>query len=109
MKILELNKKSREIFETISASSIVEDEEGTNLNAKGINTDYVKHYNSINKTREEEKKEEKLKSRFSNNYASCFCNFENEESMSIESSRILESSLNIDTESWDSISILVKI
>lgn len=41
------------ILETISATSIKEDEEGTNLNAKGINTDYVKHYNSINKTREE--------------------------------------------------------
>jgi hypothetical protein len=41
------------ILDTISIASIKEDEEGTNLNAKGINTDYVKHYNSINKTREE--------------------------------------------------------
>lgn len=43
------------ILDTVSIASIKEDEEGTNLNAKGINTDYVKHYNSINKTREEHK------------------------------------------------------
>ena len=58
-------------FDTISAASIIEDEEGTNLNAKGINTDYVQHYNSINKTREEEKKQQKEKFNFSTDINAC--------------------------------------
>ncbi|CAI2359935.1 unnamed protein product [Moneuplotes crassus] len=85
------------VFDTISAASIQDDEEGTNLNAKGINTNYVKHYNSINKTREEEKKEEKQRikkerSGLSTNFNQCFCNHDEELSSSINSSRLLESS-----------------
>ena len=43
-------------IDTVSINSIRDDEEGINLNAKGINMNYVKHYNSMNKVTEEERK-----------------------------------------------------
>lgn len=85
------------IFDTMSAASIQDDEEGTNLNAKGINTNYVKHYNSINKTREEEQKEEKKKRlRSQNDFSQWFWENDNSLENSLDSSRILESSVHTD-------------
>lgn len=91
-KVLE----AKHFMETISVASIKEDEEGTNLNAKGINTDYVKHYNSINKTREESKNGNNSNSAATILENKCYCHNDDDERASDVSSNFLETSMNGD-------------
>jgi hypothetical protein len=84
------------LIDTISAASIQDDEEGTNLNAKGINTDYVKHYNSINKTRGVDMDiNAPVKIKYS--LQECVCSHERIDTVSSESSHCFDTVLECDT------------
>ena len=84
----------KKAIDTVTTNSIQEDEEGTNLNTKGINVNYVKHYNSKYKTSDQKQSMPEFTMNHTTMTGKCYCQLDNDSEISDYSSLLWDSSVN---------------